>query len=378
MQQQRTSSRSPHLRERGVAVLGLASGTVVAGALAGLLAVRVRDLAGAGGGAWRVESAVELAVAGVGSLVTAWLALSAAVALGCVLARLVGSSWRLGEQAVQRFAPTLVRRVLVLGIGAGLGLAGATTAGAATTPAPVETTVAAVATTPPTDLGWSPTAATAVTSAATPWASGTTVDPAATPSAPTGGTASSSPSADTLPAPGAVEPSTATGGAPTGPTDSATPAGAGEPAASAAAAPVPHPTVPAGTSTPSETTHGPVSSATGSTGATAANVAVSDTAGTVDARGAVGGATATHAADAPTTTTAAPVAAPATTVVVQAGDTLWAIAARHLPPDASDAAIAREWPRWHALNADVVGADPDHLLPGQVLTVPATTGTDAR
>ena len=88
MQRQRTSSGTPHLRERGVAVLGLASGTAVAGTLACLLAVRVRDLVGAGGGAWRVEAAVELAVTGVGSLVAAWLAVSAAVALGCVLARL--------------------------------------------------------------------------------------------------------------------------------------------------------------------------------------------------------------------------------------------------------------------------------------------------
>jgi len=55
--------------------------------------------------------------------------------------------------------------------------------------------------------------------------------------------------------------------------------------------------------------------------------------------------------------------------VVHRGDSLWSIAAARLGPDARPGAVLREVHRLHALNADVVGADPDVLLPGQVLRV---------
>jgi len=58
-------------------------------------------------------------------------------------------------------------------------------------------------------------------------------------------------------------------------------------------------------------------------------------------------------------------------VVVRRGDSLWAITARHLGPGASDAEIAATWPRWYAANRNVIGADPDLLLPGQRLRPPA-------
>ncbi len=57
-------------------------------------------------------------------------------------------------------------------------------------------------------------------------------------------------------------------------------------------------------------------------------------------------------------------------VVVRRGDSLWAIAARHLGPDASDDEIARAWPAWFEANRDVVGDDPDLLQPGQLLRAP--------
>jgi nucleoid-associated protein YgaU len=57
-------------------------------------------------------------------------------------------------------------------------------------------------------------------------------------------------------------------------------------------------------------------------------------------------------------------------VTVRRGDSLWSVAARHLGPGASDAEIAHEWPRWFAANRDVVGDDPDLLLPGQQLRPP--------
>jgi nucleoid-associated protein YgaU len=60
-------------------------------------------------------------------------------------------------------------------------------------------------------------------------------------------------------------------------------------------------------------------------------------------------------------------------VTVRRGDSLWAIAARHLGPGASDAQVAHEWPRWYAANRDVVGADPDLLVPGLQLRPPSST-----
>ncbi|GAB3877177.1 LysM peptidoglycan-binding domain-containing protein [Terrabacter terrigena] len=57
-------------------------------------------------------------------------------------------------------------------------------------------------------------------------------------------------------------------------------------------------------------------------------------------------------------------------VIVHRGDSLWAVAARHLGPGAGDAQVAREWPRWYAANRDVIGDDPDLLVPGQQLRPP--------
>jgi len=83
---------------------------------------------------------------------------------------------------------------------------------------------------------------------------------------------------------------------------------------------------------------------------------------------------------APDTATAVPAAPPAApadasadgaTVTVVCGDSLWAIAARHLDAGATDAEIAATWPAWYQRNAATIGADPDLILPGQVLVVPA-------
>ena len=62
-------------------------------------------------------------------------------------------------------------------------------------------------------------------------------------------------------------------------------------------------------------------------------------------------------------------------VTVHPGDTLWDLAAAHLSPEATDAEIATAWHRWWEENRDVIGPDPDHILPGQLLTVPATAST---
>lgn len=57
-------------------------------------------------------------------------------------------------------------------------------------------------------------------------------------------------------------------------------------------------------------------------------------------------------------------------VLVRPGDSLWRIAASRLGGEATDARIAREWPRWWAANRHVVGDDPDLILPGQRLSPP--------
>ena len=59
-------------------------------------------------------------------------------------------------------------------------------------------------------------------------------------------------------------------------------------------------------------------------------------------------------------------------VVVHRGDSLWSLVADHLGPAASDAEVARAWPDWWQHNRDVIGDDPDTLLPGQTLLVPAS------
>ncbi len=59
------------------------------------------------------------------------------------------------------------------------------------------------------------------------------------------------------------------------------------------------------------------------------------------------------------------------TVTVQTGDSLWSIAADHLPADASDAHIDTTWRSWYRTNSAVIGDDPNLILPGQHLQPPA-------
>lgn len=66
-----------------------------------------------------------------------------------------------------------------------------------------------------------------------------------------------------------------------------------------------------------------------------------------------------------------PTAAPVTTtMVVQPGDSLWTLAASTLAPDSTDVEIATRVRLLHRFNADVVGSDPDLILPSTVLRLP--------
>lgn len=57
-------------------------------------------------------------------------------------------------------------------------------------------------------------------------------------------------------------------------------------------------------------------------------------------------------------------------IVVKRGDNLWDIARQHLPEGASNADINHEWHRWYDANRQVIGDNPDLILPGQILTPP--------
>lgn len=61
-------------------------------------------------------------------------------------------------------------------------------------------------------------------------------------------------------------------------------------------------------------------------------------------------------------------------VVVRPGDSLWSIAAAHLPPDASATEITEGWHAWWATNRRVIGPDPDLIHPGQRLQPPTGVG----
>ncbi|MFP5369944.1 MAG: hypothetical protein ACLGI3_04255 [Actinomycetes bacterium] len=69
-----------------------------------------------------------------------------------------------------------------------------------------------------------------------------------------------------------------------------------------------------------------------------------------------------------------PAAAPAGTRVVVPGDCLWHVAGERLLAvhgrSATDGEIAAATAAWWRANADVIGPDPDLLLPGQVLRPP--------
>lgn len=57
-------------------------------------------------------------------------------------------------------------------------------------------------------------------------------------------------------------------------------------------------------------------------------------------------------------------------VVVAPGDSLWAIAARTLPPGSDAATVDRRWREIYRANRHVVGPDPHLIRPGQRLSLP--------
>jgi hypothetical protein len=61
-------------------------------------------------------------------------------------------------------------------------------------------------------------------------------------------------------------------------------------------------------------------------------------------------------------------------VLVRPGDSLWAIAAAHLPAQHTDEQVARAWPTWYAANRAAIGPDPGQIRPGTRLVWPPAAG----
>jgi len=320
------SRQLPPARSRGHALVGAGGlwlGAAAAATLGATLGVRLAGLARIAGRS-QVDGLVELGVVAAGVAVLAWLATSCAVAAGCLSARAVGGGWRRGEAWVHRWAPVVVRRAVVLAVGAGLGLSAATGASASdATPlaSPVPSTTATADATGARDLGCVPTdrAPSEAGGAATAAPNGSPSEPGATPQPYAAAAVAGTPGS----ARAAEDP--AAGRADSGRTAKDGPAG---------------------------------TTATGSSQTPATARVVSSPASTPGAD--------TRA----TPTRGNPGGTPEGTVTVAPGDTLWTIAARHLPNGADDAQIAAAWPVWYATNAVTIGSDPDVIQPGQLLHVP--------
>lgn len=76
----------------------------------------------------------------------------------------------------------------------------------------------------------------------------------------------------------------------------------------------------------------------------------------------------------PVSPTESPPAPPdgTTTIAVRPGDCLWSLVEAHLGYGATLAEISDEVDRWWDRNADIIGTDPDLLIPDQVLVIPTT------
>lgn len=355
-------------------VLALGGATVVCAGAAAACGRRVLELV-PGVAAARPDELVELGVLATGVVVLAWLAGSAAMAATCLLVRRAGAVWRRGEAWVHRCAPAVVRRALVVAVAAGLGAASVATASAADlspTPTPSIASVATPGAGP--DLGWvvtatSPTPSTSPSPAATaPATSGVVPTSAAGPrermgihprTAPADGASAGTDGAASTPTaelPSATSSAPAPCAAPPGTTSAAT-------AASAVAT---APFDPSWAPSVGSARSGSAARPGDSLGASGTLVA-----GAWRPTGSPAGDALAIPRGARWTSTGASAGGQAATVVVLRGDTLWGIAARHLPADASAADVAAAWPAWYAANAATIGPDPGLILPGQVLVVPA-------
>ncbi|WP_256792672.1 LysM peptidoglycan-binding domain-containing protein [Terrabacter sp. Ter38] len=315
-QRHRTGLNGPRLREVGAGAVGLAVAVITL-----LTLVMVARRGSHTADTARPDDVLLLALAWIGVLLAAWLALGCLFAVASLLP---GAAGRVAREVADQVTPTAVRKVLTLTLGASVG-------SIALPPAPVSS-----AGTAPTARGPEaepPSAARIATPGLAPGYTPTDLTPGYSPSAGSArsagsaGPASPSPSADS-PLAGLPD----LRGLSVDPGYSPTPL-----TQQGVEAPAP-PRPPDG---PGYLPTQPVS-----------------------------------VLDADRSQLMAPTPRPAASahdlVTVRRGDSLWTIAARHLGPGASDAQISREWPRWYAANRDVVGEDPDLIMPGVQLRPPSS------
>ena len=286
----------------------------------------------------RVETYLELPVVAAGALAATWVAASCALALGCVGLRATGRTWVAGERFVARRAPALVRRVARVGVTMTVGAGLVLVTGTAHASEPVDDPAPVAV-----ELGWRTSAS----------------DPGAAPA--DGERSADHQSADATDAGmPTTMPSAPVETSPPGPPPATEPLpqGAAHGAPTAAEAP-------GRAEANSPAASPPASRAGASAKEQDARPAVPTRAAGVQAAGAALAAERDAAL-----TTMRDVAETRSEVVVLRGDTLWSIAARALPADATDREIATEVERWYAANVDVVGDDPDLIRPGQVLVAP--------
>ena len=342
-----------------------AAATTATTAVLGRLATDAVELAGRPPA--RPDEWVAAGVLGVGALAAAVLAAGCVLLLVGALARGLGRSVRCAEAAADRLTPAVLRRAVAVTVGAGLGLA-----------APLSSATAGEI-----DLGW------AVTDGSEDGAPGSSNDQGLVTDQPNSalpdaGWTGAQPDED--PTGAAVLP--ATGLAPRAPGDGGDPA-----------------TTPP---SPGMSLGGPPAAAVEEVevGDTGRAGEAGDVAGGAGEAGDVGGVRTDSQADgdgaapesaarggttqadsttdgaaqaerpSPAAAPGGPAGPPATeagnprTVTVEPGDSLWRIAAAHLPPGAPSAEIAAAWPRWYEHNRDVIGPDPDLIHPGHQLAVP--------
>jgi hypothetical protein len=143
-------------RSAGVAgALGTAvAASLVAAALAGAGADRLRALRGPVPTVLAIPDVIAVVVLAVGVAVAAWYAASGLAAAACALAAGAGRRWLRGERALRRYGAPVVRRLAAAGAGAALGGALALTAAGAATDLPDDLRWSAGApTAPPTAPG---------------------------------------------------------------------------------------------------------------------------------------------------------------------------------------------------------------------------------
>jgi len=338
-----------------------------------------------------LDTAQDALLLAAGLIVWALLVWALAIAIIAGLGRLPGAGGRAARKALRRIAPAAAGRLVIVAVGmtaiaGAAGCAAPDSTGAALVRVANAATASGAASstdpsTPLVDIDWPDPVDGSSSSPETPapTAGDSPAGTASTGTQPTGTTDQSPPQSGLDPAaPVSTAPAAPVSTAPAVPVSTA-PAAAnpnGDPTDTTppdstppdpAAADAPDTTAPTAIPSAANPSPAPTTTETGTFLSSTPRPTAPPSAGDPDAPStpAVGPARATG--------TDTPTPAPGTaaeadgSVTVQPGDTLWAIAARDLPSDATDAEIDTAWRARYAANVEVIGADPNLIIPGQHL-----------